>query len=169
MDKGQGVSALNVGLEAADLIASQLRLRGLGGLVVIDLPNLRQTKQRTQLFKAVERTFEGDPAIVKVAPLSRFGCIELTRSLDYPSLDSLLNNRFGEPTDETLALRALRGLEREALSNRGARYELFVSQRIHDWLENTPLDWKHQLNDRIGARYEIVVSDKSGFSVQADR
>lgn len=169
VDKGQGVSALNVGLEAADLIASQLRLRGLGGLVVIDLPNLRQTRQRNQLFKAVERAFEGDPAIVKVAPLSRFGCIELTRSLDYPSLDSLLNNRFGEPTDETLALRALRGLEREALSNRGALYKLFVSRRIFGWLNNTSLEWKHQLNDRIGPRYEVVVSENSGFSVQADR
>lgn len=169
VDKGQGISALNVGLEAADLIASQLRLRALGGLIVVDFPNLRQTRQRNQLFKAVERAFEGDPAIVKVAPLSRFGCIELTRSLDYPSLDSLVNNRFGEPTDETLALRALRGLERDALSNKGAQYKLFVSKNIYEWLNSEIIDWKGALNDRIGERYNVVLSEIAGFSVQADR
>jgi Ribonuclease G/E len=151
------------------MIASQLRLRGLGGLVVIDFPNLRQTRQRNQLFKAVERAFENDPAIVKIAPLSRFGCIELTRSLDYESLDSLMNNRFGEPTDETLALRALRGLEREGLANRGAQLKLSVSDNIREWLDKKTIDWVSHLNERLGQRWKIESSLTPGFSVQADR
>lgn len=169
VDKGQGKTALDVSLAAAELIAQQLRLRGFGGLVVIDFPNLRQTRQRNQLFKAVERAFEGDPAIVKVAPLSRFGCVELTRSLDYPSLDSVLNDRFGEPTVETKSLRALRQLVKEASGNKGAQFSLTVSKEINDWLGTKSIDWETDLKDRIGPRYTIKIHSRNGFSVQADR
>lgn len=169
VDKGPAPKTLDVCLAATDMIASQLRLRGLGGLVVIDFPNLRSTKQRNQLFKAVERAFENDKAIVKVAPLSRFGCIELTRSLDYPSLDSLINTRFGEPTIETQSLRALRQLEREALANRGAQFTLYVSTDIKAWLDETDINWKEALQDRIGPRYTLTAHAKNGYSVQADR
>lgn len=169
VDKGQGGTALDVGIEAANLIASQLRLRGLGGLVVIDFPNLRQTRQRNQLVKAVERAFENDPAIVKIAPVSRFGCVELTRSKDYQPLDRIVANRSGEPTTETMALRALRQLEREALSNRGAKFTLEVSQSISDWLSEDVIDWKQALNDRIGARFDIMVGETKTFNISADR
>lgn len=169
IDKGQGETALSVSLVAAETIASQLRLRGLGGLVVIDFPNLRQTKHRNQLFKAVERAFANDPAIVKIAPLSRFGCIELTRSLDYASLDKIMCDRFGEFTPETLALRAIRQLEREALANRGAQFKLSASDTIHNWLESKVIDWQSVLKDRIGARFTIVKSKGDGFTIEADR
>ncbi len=169
VDKGQGMTSLSVSLAATELIASQMRLRGLGGLVVIDFPNLRQTRQRNQLFKAVERAFEDDPSIVKVAPLSRFGCVELTRSLDYPSLDSIMNNRFGDLTAETLALRALRQLEREALANRGAQLTLSISSIIHDWLSQNVIDWKTALSERIGERYIVQKSNIDTYAVQADR
>lgn len=169
VDKAQGGSALEVCLTALDLIAAQLRLRGLGGLIVIDFPNLRQAKHRNQLLKAAERAFENDPAIVKLATLSRFGCLEMTRSKDYPSLDSLMNTRFGEATAETRAIRALRQLEREALANRGANLTLSVDSGISSWLESNVIDWNDALHARIGARYKINVVDTKGFSVQADR
>ena len=169
VDKGQGKTALDVALAAAELIAKQIRLRGLGGLVVIDFPNLRQTRQRNQLFKAVERAFEGDPAIVKVAPLSRFGCVELTRSLDYPSLDSILNTRFGEPTAETQSLRALRQLVKEASENKGAQYTLAVSAKINGWLQSKVINWESELNDRIGPRFTLTTHEAEGCTIQADR
>lgn len=169
VDKGQGKTALDVALAAAELVAKQLRLRGLGGLVVIDFPNLRQTRQRNQLFKAVERAFEGDPAIVKVAPLSRFGCAELTRSLDYPSLDSVLNTRFGEPTTETKSLRALRQLLKEASENKGAQFTLAVSDEINNWLQSRVINWETELKERIGPRYTLRTHEAEGFTLQADR
>ena len=169
VDKGRAARTLDVCLEAAEMVAKQLRLRGLGGLVVIDFPNLRQTKHRNQLFKAMERVFENDKSIVKVAPLSRFGCIELTRSVDYPSLDSFVNTRFGDPTPETQALRAIRQLEREALANKGAKFVLSVSQDIEKWLSENVLIWEVALIDRIGKRFVLKGQGKDGFSVQADR
>jgi len=167
VDKGEAATPLESGMAAAELIASQLRLRGLGGLIVIDFPNLRQPKHRTSLLRALDRAFEDDPAIVKLAQISRFGCVEMTRSMDDLSLDARLNDRFGRPTLETRALRAIRRLEREGAANAGAKLTLHAPQDILDWLEATPLDWRAQLADRIGARFEVTLGDKT--DVSADR
>ena len=53
IDKGGANSGFDVSVAACDLIASQLRLRGLGGLFVIDFPNLRRVKQREKIYKAM--------------------------------------------------------------------------------------------------------------------
>jgi Ribonuclease G/E len=169
VDKGQGGDTFEVCLEAISLIAAQIRLRGLGGLIVIDFPNLRSTRQRNQLAKAMEREVEADPATIKIAPLSRFGCLEMTRSKDYPSLDSLLNNRFGEPTSETLSLRALRQLVYEAKNNGGAQFTLFLCEPAMEWLDTGTIGWRSALIYKIGERFKLVASKDTGFSIQADR
>jgi len=167
IDKGTSVSAAAAANEAAKLIAAQLRLRGLGGLIVIDFPNLRQPKQR----KALERTFEAacevDPNMTKFNSLSRFGVIEMTRAKPDVSLDDLLNDRFGEPTVETQAIRALRRLTREAAVAPGAQLDLIVTTQIENWLEEAPFDWRAEMTDRIGARYKVTVG--SNVDVKADR
>ncbi|WP_409434008.1 ribonuclease E/G [Litorimonas sp. RW-G-Af-16] len=167
VDKGGIATVLDACLGAAETIAAQLRLRGLGGLIIMDFPNLRQPKQRTTLMKALEREFANDPVITRMAPLSKFGVIEMTRSQAGPSLDSILNDRKGEPTTETLAIRALRRLEREAKLNAGAQFELFVPKAIKIWLDTTDFDWVSRLNNRIGARYTIV--EGANVDVKADR
>jgi len=112
VDKGAAISAAAAANEAAKLIASQLRLRGLGGLVVIDFPNLRQPKQRKTLERTFEASCEADPNVTKFNSLSRFGVIEMTRSKPDLSLDEVLNTKYGEPTVATQAIRALRRLVR---------------------------------------------------------
>jgi len=134
---------------------------------VIDFPNLRQPKHRTSLLKNLEKVFETDSAIIKIAPMSRFGCIEMTRSIDDLSLDARLNDRYGNPTIETQALRAIRRLEREGRSHGGAQLTLHAPQTILDWLEATPLAWHEALANRIGARFDVKLGDK--VDVSADR
>lgn len=167
VDKGAAESPAAAAQEAAETIAKQLRLRGLGGLVVIDFPNLRQPKHRTRLQKTFEEVFETDPMIAKFAPLSRFGCLEMTRSKPEPSLDDMQTDRFGEMTPETLALRALRRLTREAKTSPGAKLTLFVTPDVMSWLEAAPFDWRKDVTDRIGARFEVVTGDT--IDVKADR
>ena len=167
VDKGVAATPLDSAMAAAELIASQMRLRGLGGLVVIDFPNLRQPKHRTSLLRALDRAFEGDSAIVKIAQISRFGCVEMTRSMDDLSLDAQLNDRYGRPTLETRALRAIRRVEREGAVSAGAKLTLHAPQDILDWLEATPLDWRGELTSRIGARFDVKLGDK--VDVSADR
>lgn len=163
VDKGTAVSSFDVCMAALPMIASELRLRGLGGLIVIDLPNLRQPRQRNTVFKAAERAFADDPNNVKLAPLSRFGVLELTRYKPELSLDEILNNRIGSPTTETLALRALRQLEREGAANAGAKMTMTVRHHVMNWLEESGIDWKARLTDRIGARFEVVAGGTPGM------
>jgi Ribonuclease G/E len=152
---------------AAKLILSQLRLRGLGGLIAIDFPNLRQSKQRSTLIRLMEEMAETDPASIRIAPFSRFGVVEMTRGQDGPSIDAMLNDRFGEPTVETRAIRALRQLEREAKITAGAKMTLSVDQPVWVWLEDAPFDWRAPMTERLGARFTVEPGDS--VQVKGDR
>lgn len=167
VDKGAAVSAAAAANEAAKLIASQLRLRGLGGLIVIDFPNLRQPKQRKTLERILETACEADPNVTKFNSLSRFGVIEMTRAKPDASLDDILNTRLGEPKIETKAMRALRRLTREAAASPGAQLDLFVPSEIETWLQEAPFDWRAQVTERIGGRFQL--SQGPSVDVRADR
>lgn len=167
VDKGSAVSAAAAANEAAKLIASQLRLRGLGGLVVVDFPNLRQPKQRKALERTFEAAFEADPNITKFNSLSRFGVIEMTRAKPDLSLDDILNTKYASSSIETQSLRALRRLTREAAISSGAQLELIITPEINDWLASAPFDWRLDVTNRIGARYKLVIG--AMVDVKADR
>ena len=167
VDKGAAISAAAAANEAAKLIASQMRLRGLGGLIVVDFPNLRQPKQRKILERTFEAAFEADPNVTKFNSLSRFGVIEMTRAKPDLSLDDVLNTKYGEPDVATQSLRALRRLTREAAVSAGAQLELFVTPDIEAWLADAPFDWHAEMTDRIGARYKLVTG--TSVDVKADR
>lgn len=167
VDKGPAASGFAVGQAVCPLIAAQLRLRSIGGLILVDLPNLRQPNQRAKLFKAMEAAFAEDPNTVKVAPMSRFGTVEMTRAKTGPSLDEVLNDRYGHPTVETLAIRALRALEREGRASGGAKLKLTVPQHVLDWLEAGHIDWKAAMTERLGARFTVKFGDET--NVKADR
>ena len=167
VDKGAAISAAAAANEAAKLIASQMRLRGLGGLIVVDFPNLRQPKQRKTLERTFEAAYEADPNVTKFNSLSRFGAVEMTRAKPDLSLDDVLNTKYGEPTIATQAIRALRRLTREAAVSPGAQLELFVTPEIEAWLNDAPFDWKSEMTDRIGGRFKLVSGPS--VDVKADR
>ncbi|MGB3457375.1 MAG: ribonuclease E/G [Litorimonas sp.] len=167
VDKGGAKTVMECSVAAAKLIMAQLRLRGLGGLVAIDFPNLRQPRQRSTVIRVMEDMAEADPASIRVAPFSRFGVVEMTRGQDGPSLDARLNDRFGEPTVETQSIRALRQLEREAKASPGGQMRLTVPPMIGNWLDDAPFDWRGPMTDRIGARYTVVPGDS--LQVTSDR
>lgn len=167
IDKGGAKTVMDCSVAAAKLIMAQLRLRGLGGLIAIDFPNLRQPKQRSKIIAIMEELAETDPASIRIAPFSRFGVVEMTRGLDGPSLDMKLNDRFGEPTLETRAIQALRQLEREGKASAGARLTLKTEPDIHEWLDNAPFDWRSAMTERLGARFAIERGNRT--EVLSDR
>ena len=162
VDKGNAQSSLDVSKVAAGVIASQLRLRGLGGLIVIDFPNLRQPKHRDQLNNFVLEAFKDDPNQVKIAPLSRFGTMELTRAIKTRPLDDLFNDQT-----EAGAMLALKRLEREAIASPGAQLTLTVPHYIHNWLEAGSIDWRTAMTNKIGARFALEAGTE--IAVKADR
>ena len=134
---------------------------------MIDFPNLRQIKQREKVYAALKKAFENDIEPVKIAPMSRFGTIEMTRAKTQASLDETLTDKFGQPTVETQALQALRSLEREGRASGGAKLKLTVTPDVMAWLSDSKIGWQDMMTQRLGARFEVV--EGSTISVEADR
>ena len=88
-------NALRVNLEAAREICRQLRLRDLGGLVVIDFIDMQQEDNRRKLETEMKGELRKDRAQTDVAPLSRFGLLEMTRERVRPALIHTLHQPCG--------------------------------------------------------------------------
>ncbi len=77
--KDQELNSLRTDLEASREIARQLRLRDIGGLIVIDFIDLEDDRNRRKVFDELRREFRKDRAKVSLLPMSDFGLIEITR------------------------------------------------------------------------------------------
>ncbi len=84
--KDHELNALKTDLEAAREIARQLRLRDIGGIIVIDFIDLRDMKNRTKLLNTFQAELKKDRAAFDILPMSNFGLIQLTRERIRPSL-----------------------------------------------------------------------------------
>ena len=148
--------ALDVNLAAMPEIARQIRLRGLGGNIVIDCLHLRSQPDRKAVEGALKKALKPDPARIDVLPLSRFGLIEMARQRTGRAVAEVLESGEGKASVETRALDALRALLLEAAANRSAQLTLTVSPALHDWLEADRIDWRAAMTDRIGPRFTLA-------------
>jgi len=86
-DKTQEQNALEVNLEAAEEVARQLRLRDMGGIVVVDFIDLKEAANRKLLFEKMKEFMKDDRAKHNVLPPSKFGLIQITRQRVRPEMD----------------------------------------------------------------------------------
>ncbi len=84
--KSHDANSLKINLEAAREIARQLRLRDIGGIIIIDFIDMIEEKNRQRLQDEFNRELKKDRAQVNIAPLSQFGIIEMTRERIRPAL-----------------------------------------------------------------------------------
>jgi len=82
------VTATNV--EAAHEVARQLRLRNIGGIIVIDFIDMRHARNRQKVMEALAHNTRDDRAKIKILPITRLGLIEMTRERKRESLFALL-------------------------------------------------------------------------------
>ncbi len=85
-NKDQETGALKVNIEAAREIARQLRLRDLGGLIIIDFIDMRNKENKNILYSKMKEFMNGDRAQHTILPLSKFGLIQITRQRVKPEL-----------------------------------------------------------------------------------
>lgn len=85
-EDNQEDTALKVNLEAAEEIARQLRLRDMGGIVVIDFIDMRRTENKRQLYAKMKEVMKEDRSKHTILPLSKFGLMEITRQRVRPEL-----------------------------------------------------------------------------------
>ena len=86
-DKTQEENALEVNLEAAEEVARQLRLRDMGGIVVVDFIDLKESKNRKLLHDKMKEFMKDDRAKHNILPPSKFGLIQITRQRVRPEMD----------------------------------------------------------------------------------
>ncbi len=158
VDTGTGQKS-EVGMTAAREIARQIRRRGIGGLILIDFPNFRKRKIKADVWQTFKDGFNDDPDMPKIAPWSRFGTIEMTRTRRGPSIAQILLGPDGCPTAETLALAGLRRLATEAEIDGGSRLVLQVPEAGYNWLETDSINWRQDLAQRIGQRFRVVAGN----------
>ncbi len=77
--RDQEVNSLNTNLESAKEIVRQIRLRDIGGIIVIDFIDLYDEKNRRRLYEEVKKEFKNDRAKATILPVSEFGIVEITR------------------------------------------------------------------------------------------
>lgn len=83
----QESNALEVNLRAADEIARQLRLRDMGGIIVIDFIDMNKAEHRQQLYDHMREVMNNDRARHNILPLSKFGLMQITRQRVRPAMD----------------------------------------------------------------------------------
>lgn len=136
-------TALNTNLEAADEIARQLRLRDLGGLVVIDFIDMTPIRHQREVENRIRDAVRPDRARIQISRISRFGLLEMSRQRLSPSLGESSHHicprcqGTGKVRDnESLSLSILRLLEEEALKENTKQVHTIVPVQIASYLLN---------------------------------
>lgn len=86
-ENGQEANALDVNLGAADELARQLRLRDMGGIIVVDFIDMHLAEDRQMLYERMCKNMQNDRARHNVLPLSKFGLMQITRQRVRPAMD----------------------------------------------------------------------------------
>ena len=136
-------TAFNTNLEAADEIARQLRLRDLGGLIVIDFIDMTPVRHQREVENRLREAVRQDRARIQIARISRFGLLEMSRQRLSPSLGESSHHVCPRCTgtgtirdNESLSLSVLRLIEEEALKENTHEVHAIVPVQIASYLLN---------------------------------
>ena len=156
-------TALNTNLEAAEEIARQLRLRDIGGLIVIDFIDMTPPKHQRMVEDKLRDALAMDRARVQIGRISRFGLLELSRQRLRPSLEETTGlvcprcNGTGVIRDvRSLALSIMRVIEEEVLKDRSAEIQAQVPVTVATFLLNEKRAAISALEARSGVRIIIL-------------
>ena len=154
-------TALNTNLEAADEVARQMRLRDIGGLIVIDFIDMMQSRNQRAVENRLKDALKSDRARVQMGRISRFGLLEMSRQRLRPSLgessQELCPRCDGQGSIrsiESMALSVLRLIEEEAMKDKTVRIIAQLPVNTATFLLNE----KRDIVNGIEARHGIVVT-----------
>jgi ribonuclease E len=158
-------TALNTNLEAADEIARQLRIRDLGGLIVIDFIDMQPPRHHREVENRLRDALKMDRARVQIGRISRFGLLEMSRQRLRPSLGESSQNACprcaGRGTIrgvESLSLSVLRIIEEEAMKENTVRVVARVPVDVGTYLLNEKRELLLDLERRHGVSVMLIPS-----------
>jgi ribonuclease E len=156
-------TATNTNLEAADEIARQLRIRDIGGLIVIDFIDMESTKNQRDVEDRLRDSMKMDRARIQIGRLSRFGLLEMSRQRLRPSLGETSHivcprcvGIGSIRSVESMALAILRLIGEELRKDRTARVVVQVPVEVATYIFNEKREWLRTLEDKSEIELLIV-------------
>jgi ribonuclease G len=150
-------TVLDTNLEAADEIARQLRLRAIGGIVVIDFIDMEYEEDRQKLLQRLDEVFQKDRYRARIFGVSQLGLVEITRKRARPDVRSVMTR--GCPfcggygwvlKEDSVAMHIKRFLRKVSLSNKADAMLLETHPVIAQYIADTYLAvWEEELQRRI--------------------
>ncbi len=149
-------TALNTNLEAADEIARQLRLRDLGGLIVIDFIDMESPRNQREVEARLQEALRQDRARVQIGKISRFGLLELSRQRLRPSLGEsnyssctrCHGTGYIRSTDSS-ALHVLRIIQEEVMKEHTSALHVQLPIEVATYLLNEKRAEIHEIEERL--------------------
>jgi ribonuclease E len=183
-EKSVEQTAYLTNLEAAEEIARQLRLRDLGGLIVIDFIDMKDPKHRSEVERRLRINVKEDRARTTVGRISRFGLLEMSRQRIRPSIEFGSYHPCGYckgkglvPSPETLGIAFLRKLSLETLKQDSSNVKGIVPFEVAVYLLNKKRKEIVEIEHRRDLTIEIAgdrsmarqIAPKSGFKTTSNR
>lgn len=154
-------TALKTNLEAADEVARQMRLRDLGGLVVVDFIDMSDSKNVQAVEKRFKEAVQNDRARIQLGRISQFGLLELSRQRLHPSITETNTMPCSHcrgtglvRSTESMALHVLREIEGEGVSGKSEQIVVTVPPEVDLYL----LNQKRAALISIEQRYQMFVA-----------
>ncbi|HEY7006339.1 MAG TPA: ribonuclease E/G, partial [Sphingomicrobium sp.] len=151
-------------LEAAQVIARQLRMRNLGGIIIIDFIDMEQAEHRAAVLAELDKALEKDRTRLTVNGFTQLGLVEMTRKRTRESLAHVLcepcpmcHGRGELKTPQTVCYEILREILREAKQFNAREFRILASQSVIDMFLDEESQSLAQLGDFIGKPISLQV------------
>ncbi len=160
--------AYKTNMEAAVEIARQLRLRDLGGLIVIDFIDMKERKHNREIEKVIREELKKDRAKTDISSLSKFGLLELSRQRLRPSIESKTyqicshcNGRGTVISAGAAAISYLRRIQETVSKGDTSSVNVFLPNEVADYIQNKK---RNELAE-LERKYEVSINIKSDSSL----
>jgi len=155
--RNQEETIFKTNLEAAHTIARQLRVRNLGGIIILDFIDMEEISHREQVLRALEKAMLSDRARYQISEVSTFGLVEMTRKRTRESLEHVLcepcpccNGKGYAKSAETVCYEIFREILRETRQYETSRFLVLASQDVIDRLQDEDSTNVAELEQFIG-------------------
>jgi ribonuclease E len=155
-------TAFKVNIEAAEEIARQLRLRDLGGLIVIDFIDMMDRKNEAEVEKTFKKAISLDRSRIQLSKISKFGILELSRQKKQSTIQEIsyttcpyCQGRGVRPSLEYTALSAFRRIQLEAIRGTAAIMKVTLPHAVSDYLLNQKRDAISKLEMMYGLAIHV--------------
>ena len=169
-EKGQEGNALEVNLGAADELARQLRLRDMGGIIIVDFIDMNLAEDRQMLYERMCKNMQKDRARHNILPLSKFGLMQITRQRVRPAMDVNVEETcptcFGKGTIKSSFLftdQLERKIDRLVNKIGVKTLYLHVHPYVAAYINQGFISMKRRWQLKYGLGVHIIPSQKMGF------